>query len=157
MRHAHARRADPETSHMAARAIDPYLSALQIKVEDYALEKGEDGFCDAQMCDELDDPLSTLRTRRSELVEDRNILKDSGRRQRWGGSARSRIVWIHRKFHPDPGPIIPPGSKRQKVEADVKLANELASIADFLEREGREAAAETIRRGADRVRAKKGR
>lgn len=120
---AHARRADPQSSHRAADAVTPNLRELQARVEAYARRKGQHGFTDAEMSHELEDPGSTYRTRRSELA-DRNIVLDSGHQRRFGESARMRTVWIHRDFAKDPPPIcVPP---RPLVKEDRDRARQMA-------------------------------
>lgn len=145
---AHARRADPETSHHAADAVTPDLRQLQARVADYARRQGAAGFMDAQMSADLDDTSSTLRTRRSELAA-RNIIIDSGQRRKWQDSPRLRIVWVHRDFVADPPPIVeptPPASASDRLEAKA-LGNSLVSIAAGFRRQGFGAAAEQIERG----------
>lgn len=102
---AHARRDDPDTSHEAAAAVTPGLRELQQRVENFARTCGLDGFTDAEMQAQLDDPSSTLRTRRSELAA-RHIVIDSGKRRTFGESPRRRIVWLHRAFVDNPPPIV---------------------------------------------------
>lgn len=147
---AHARRGDPDTSHEAARAITPQLTEIQMRVSAYAKRSGAAGFTDAQMEHELDDPGSTLRTRRAELTE-RNIILDSGMRRSWGDSPRRRIVWRHRDYAVNPPPIAepeaPPGSPAlappDKSEA-ARLAPLLPGIASRLRDLGYSAAAVEI-------------
>lgn len=150
---AHARRDDPRTSHDAARAISPRLTEIQQRVESYAYGKGHGGFTDAQMSAELEDAGSTLRTRRAELVE-KALVVDSGMRRTFGGSPRKRVVWVHRLFA-DPIRLVRSDDEAPASDhslADTELANSLDSIAATLEREGRDRAAATIRRGAARIR-----
>jgi hypothetical protein len=144
---AHARRDDPETSHEAAAAVTPDLRQLQARVADYARRAGPDGFTDAQMEDDLDDPGSTLRTRRSELTA-RNIVLDSGRTRRHGDSARQRIIWLHRDFVPGAPPVCePPAPATPADRAEGKaMSARLGVLAASLRREGRSALADELER-----------
>lgn len=124
---AHARASDPDTSHAAADAITPHLSELQRWIESYAFGKGTAGFCDAEMAYELDDPTSTLRSRRAELTE-KLLIVDSGRRKRYGESERQRIVWVHRTFADSQPPDRHRQSKAEQRQSDARtIAAELES------------------------------
>jgi len=135
---AHARREDPETSHEAADSVTPALRQLQAKVADYAKRRGRVGFTDAQMSNDLNDPGSTLRTRRSEMTA-RNIIVDSGERRTFGDSARQRIVWKHRDFVPGAPPICePPTPPSDEDRAEGRdMAIKLAEYAASQRKEGR--------------------
>jgi hypothetical protein len=95
---AHARRTDPHTSHEAASVATLGIERQRSLVLAYAKSRGDKGFMDIDLEDAY--PLesdSGLRTRRSELTA-RNIILDSGRRDRATGSNRRRIVWMHRDW-----------------------------------------------------------
>jgi hypothetical protein len=149
---ARARRTDPDTSHQAAAAVTPGLRELQQRVETFARLAGFDGFTDAEMEDKLDDPGSTLRTRRSELTA-RNIVLDSGQRRTFGDSTRRRIVWVHRDYHPSPPPIceaprvltkeersrgighaakLDAGARQMRSEGRAGFADQLAEAASYI-------------------------
>lgn len=123
---AHTRRHDPGTSYAAADAVTPNLRELQARVEGYARRRGPDGFTDAELSSDLDDPGSTYRTRRAELVA-RNIVFDSGVRRRFGDSPRKRIVWVHRDFVPGAPAICDPAGKvsRDDRETALQMASEM--------------------------------
>jgi hypothetical protein len=154
---AHARRTDPETSHEAAAHATLGIERQRRLVEVYAVARGAVGFMDAQLEDahptESD---SGLRTRRSELTA-RNIILDSGRRDRMPGSPRKRIVWAHRDFIDNAPPIrdAPPSSAQltvDRAEAHAK-ATLLATIAAGLRRtHGLDAAATEIEAAAELLR-----
>lgn len=114
---AHARRTDPGTSHEAAAVATQGIERQRRLVEAFAKVRGERGFMDIEMEDahpaESD---SGLRTRRSELTA-RNIVLDSGRRDRHAGSVRRRIVWVHREFvtNPPPERDAPPNAAMTEV------------------------------------------
>lgn len=114
---AHARRTDPHTSHEAAAAATQGIERQRRLVNAFAQTRGERGFMDIEL--EEAHPLesdSGLRTRRSELTA-RNIIIDSGRRDRHGGSVRKRIVWVHREFvtNPPPEREVEPGAAQIEV------------------------------------------
>jgi hypothetical protein len=88
--HAKARRTDPRTSHEAAQAVTPSLTAVQRRVMRYAQAKGQ--FIDLDLEVHAGDHGSTLRTRRRELV-DLGLLRDSGGTRRPEGRARRFIIW----------------------------------------------------------------
>lgn len=101
---AHARRTDPATSHEAAAAATLGIERQRKLVESFAKGRGERGFMDIELEEaHPNESDSGLRTRRSELTA-RNIVLDSGRRDRASGSTRRRIVWVHRDFVPDAPP-----------------------------------------------------
>lgn len=86
---------DPETSREAAEAIQPTKTAIQRKVEDYALRAGAVGFTDyALSLAHHSGWSSTYRTRRAELTE-AGVIVDSGRRERLA-TGRRAIVWVHK-------------------------------------------------------------
>lgn len=150
---AHARRTDPETSHDAADSVTPDLRQLQARVADYAKRRGRLGFTDAQMSNDLQDPGSTLRTRRSELTA-RNIILDSGERRTFGESARQRIVWVHRDFVKNPPAICePPKPATDEDRADGRdMATKLAGYAASMKKEGRTMFADELNEAADIMR-----
>lgn len=150
---AHTRRGDPGTSHEAAQAVSPDLRVLQARVANYARSKGPAGFCDAEMTEELDDPGSTMRTRRAEL-HDMCIILDSGRRKKWGESPRNRIVWVHRDFYENAPPFNRPAASASAADRQeaTALGNSLVSIANGFRRQGFAAAAAQIERGGEMLR-----
>lgn len=150
---AHARRDDPETSHEAAAAVTPGLRELQQRVENFARSCGLEGFTDAEMQHWLDDPSSTLRTRRSELTA-RHIVIDSGKRRTFGDSPRRRIVWLHRAFVDNPPPIIDAPRVLTKVERGkgVEHAATLESAAKQMRSEGRALFANQLQAAATYIR-----
>lgn len=87
-----ARRTDPATSHEAARAITPDLTAIQRRVLRFAQRRGGEGFTDLDLEHLMGDHGSTFRTRRRELV-DRGMVRDTGATRRPEGRARRFIVW----------------------------------------------------------------
>lgn len=89
---AHARRTDPDTSHMAADEITPALRQLQAMVLAYAARRGLGGFTDPEMNEDFGTHLSTYRTRRAELVE-MGLIEDSGKRLQVGGKGRKHAIW----------------------------------------------------------------
>lgn len=152
---AHARSTDPQTSHEAADAITPHVPILRQRVHIYAHARGSMGFCDAQMETEIDEPGSSLRTRRAELTE-RNIILDSGRTMKFGDSPRERIVWVHRDFVDNPPPILrakqaPAQPDHLKEQAKV-TALVLDGFAVSLNKEGRSALARELTATADLLR-----
>lgn len=124
---AHARRTDPGTSHEAAAAATLGIERQRKLVEAFAKGRGERGFMDIELEEaHPNESDSGLRTRRSELTA-RNIILDSGRRDRAPQSARKRIVWVHRDHVPDPPPMreAPPNAAQTEVlkgEAHQKAA-----------------------------------
>lgn len=152
MMEAHARRADPDTSHEAAAAVTPDLRELQRIVENYAKGRGGEGFTDAQMEDDLDQHGSTLRTRRSELAA-RNIVLDSGQRRTYG-SPRRRVVWVHRDYVMDPPPLCEPPRALTKEERGRGLehAVQLEAGARQMANEGRSLFAQQLRDAAGYIR-----
>jgi hypothetical protein len=136
---AHARRTDPSTSHEAAVVATQGIERQRRLVEAFARVRGERGFMDVELEDAH--PLesdSGLRTRRSELAA-RNIVLDSGRRDRHGDSARRRIVWVHRDFVASPPPEreAPPNAAQIEIltgEAHAKSAM-LRQHAAYLKRQ----------------------
>lgn len=135
---AHARRSDPLTSHQAAEAVTPGLTALQRLVEQFAREHPE-GFLDVELCarfENLGD--STMRTRRAELAA-RNLILDSMRRRKPDGATTPHTVWIHRQFVDGAPPLVepePPATNADR-EAGKAMAGELADGARQMRREGR--------------------
>lgn len=127
---AHARRDDPQTSHQAADSVTPGLGAIQQRVEVWARSKPE-GFLDLDLVDALADlGPSTARTRRAELVA-RNIILDSGRRERPEGASTPHTIWIHRNHVPGAPPIREapdPITPKDRDDAR-KLAIQLAGVA----------------------------
>lgn len=73
---ARARRTDPVTSHDAADGVTPHLSVLQRQVLGWAVRQ-VGGFIDPELQDFFDNPGSTHRTRRCELV-DLGLIKPVG-------------------------------------------------------------------------------
>lgn len=150
---AYARRHDPDTSHEAAAAVTPNLGELQQRVESYAFSKGPEGFTDAEMAHDLQDPGSTYRTRRHELAA-RNVVLDSGQRRTFGPSARKRIVWVHRRFADNPPPVCEP--PRVMTPADrqrgTAIAIRLEGSARQMDNEGRALFATSLREAADFIR-----
>ncbi len=151
---AHARASDPQTSHDAAEAVTPGLGAIQQRVEAFA-KRQRHGFLDIDLTEALDDlGPSTVRTRRAELVA-RNVVLDSGRREKPDGATSAHTVWIHRDFVPGAPTVIepvPPVSGETKA-AGKAMAAELAQFATSLRKEGRgmlsgrlEEAADVLRR-----------
>lgn len=103
--HTRARKTDPETSRMAAEAIQPARYTIRQQVEQFALDAGADGFTDEALCGAFANRAgSTMRTRRSELGFE-NIVIDSLRRQT-NSKGREMIVWVHRNHHSSPPPQI---------------------------------------------------
>lgn len=153
MDQAHARRSDPDTSHEAAAAVTPGLRELQQQVEVFARSNGYDGFTDAEMEARLDDPGSTLRTRRSELTA-RNIVLDSGQRRTFGESPRRRIVWLHRDFATNPPPICDAPRVLTKEERGRGLEHvaTLEAGARQMRNEGRSAFAQQLTDAANYIR-----
>lgn len=158
---AHARRTDPDTSLEAAAVASQGIERQRNLVLAYAKGRGDKGFMDVDL--EEAHPLesdSGLRTRRSELTA-RNIILDSGRRDRAAGSNRKRIVWMHRDWvdNPPPEREAPPNAAQTDVlkgEAHqaaarlrqhaaylkrqyglAALANDLDSVAELLSNLGR--------------------
>lgn len=114
---AHARSTDPLTSHQAAAAITPGLNSLQHRVEEWALRQTQ-GFLDIDACEAMPDlGGSTVRTRRAELAQ-RNIILDSGRRQKPEGASTPHTVWVHRSFVADAPPILEPVSPASTAERE---------------------------------------
>lgn len=160
--HAHARRTDPDTSHEAADAATVEIKGKRALVERYARGVGPAGFMDIQMSEALGDEGSTLRTRRSELTE-QNIILDSGRRGRWGDSARERIIWVHRNFVDNPPPIIGPqitiesdrpvGVPDHLKQSAIAMAVEFDGYAKTAKAEGRSFLAERMEANAALLRA----
>lgn len=124
---AHARNSDPQTSHEAAAAATQGIERQRALVRAYAKSRGDRGFMDIDL--EEAHPLesdSGLRTRRSELTA-RNIVLDSGRRDRAPGSTRRRIVWVHRDFVDNPPAIKDPPPSAGQVEVLRGEAHEVAA------------------------------
>ena len=87
------RRSDPLTSFQADDSIQLSLRMLQHKVLNYIRERMEFGSTDEELSIALDCPRqSTMRTRRSELV-DLGLIVDSSRRRKTS-TGRNAIVWI---------------------------------------------------------------
>jgi hypothetical protein len=152
---AHARRTDPRTSHEAAAAATLGIERQRAMVLAYAKSRGMNGFMDVQLEEAYpDESDSGLRTRRSELTA-RNIVLDSGRRDRHSPrSNRRRIIWIHREFVPNPPPEreAPPNAAQTDVlkgEAHSKAAT-LRTNASYLRKTyGLDALARDMESSAD--------
>ena len=126
---AHARRSDPATSHRAADVVTPVLNAIQRQVEQYAKSKLS-GFLDVDLVAAFPDMgPSTLRTRRSEL-SDRNIILDSGKRQKPDGASSPHTVWIHRDYVAGAPPVCEPKAPTVVTDEDRKAALDLADKLD---------------------------
>lgn len=164
---AHARHTDPCTSHEAADAATVEIKTKRAMVVRFARGAGPAGFMDAQMSESLGDDGSTLRSRRSELTE-ANIILDSGRRGRWGDSARERIIWVHRNYVDDPPPILgeqlvqaakdagtytPPGQPDPLKRSALAMAIEFDGYARAVRAEGRSALADRMEANAALLRA----
>jgi hypothetical protein len=92
-----ARRTDPETSHQAARAINPQTESIRRQVEGFAFSRGERGFIDEELSAAFDaSDSSSYRTRRAELTEVGTICDSGQTRKNEGG--RQCIIWVHRAF-----------------------------------------------------------
>lgn len=151
---AHARRADPRTSHAAAAAVTPGLPELQARVEKIAL-RFPDGFTDVDLWHAGGEtPLSTLRTRRGELMA-RNIILDSGQRVIPEGRTQRHTVWIHRSFVASPPEIREPEAVASIAELKIRgrdAAVELDKGADQMHKEGRAMWARQLREIAQLMR-----
>lgn len=138
---APTRRGSPHTSYRAADAIAPHASASEAEVERFAKAAGADGFIDEKMAAGLPDAgYSSYRTRRKSL-SDRNIILDSGRREK-NERGRDCIVWVHRKFYPGQAPPVleearsAHASEPEKAEARA-MAAKLREYEGALFKEGR--------------------
>lgn len=87
---ARARNGDPSTSHEAARRVTPKIGTWRAKVE-AALKANPEGLTDFELERMLGGRPQTVRTRRSELVDD-GVVCDTGER-RPTDSGSSAIVW----------------------------------------------------------------
>jgi hypothetical protein len=85
-----ARPNDVEPSHEAARRVQVRLNALQRKVLAILVMAGPQGLTDLRLQERGANSLSTLRTRRAELVE-AGLVEDTGRRVVQDGT--SRTIW----------------------------------------------------------------
>lgn len=153
---AHARRTDPPTSHEAALAATSRLEVQRLLVVSFARGCGAKGFMDIQLEERFpDESDSGLRTRRSELAA-RNIILNTGRTGTYGGSARKRIIWVHRECVENAPDIIdaaPNAAQREVLrgEAHAKAA-ELATLAAGFRRQGYGPAADVIDEAAELLR-----
>lgn len=151
---AHARRTDPETSHKAAEAVTPGLNAIQRQVEAFARTKLS-GFLDRDLVEAFPDMgPSTLRTRRAELVA-RNIILDSGRRERPEGAASPHTIWIHRNYVAGAPAVCdppPPAEIGKAIDEALAAATLSESWAKQMHSEGRAAFAQGLRDQADLLR-----
>jgi hypothetical protein len=89
---AHARRADPQTSHDAARAATNDMTWIQNRILRYAQQCGREGFTDFEMYAHFEEFDSNYRSRRAEL-RDAGYIEDSAMRRRKDGKGRQFIVW----------------------------------------------------------------
>lgn len=132
----YTRSGDPETSHEAEEAARLALREDQATVERYARERGAEGFTDWQMHRDLEDDTSTYRSRRADLVA-RRILVDSGNRRREPESSspqRNRVVWVHREFRTNVGPVLTEEEARKRPRGlSADLQAEAALHANRLE------------------------
>lgn len=120
------RRDAPDTSRMAAAAIQPVRFTVRQKVDDFAKQHSQ-GFIDEEL--EANWPnmtSSTLRARRSELVDD-GFIFDCGRR-RMNSKGRLQIVWLHRDHHPCPPPLRERQPKMSKDHQIVTLEAKVRSL-----------------------------
>ena len=150
---AHARRSDPETSHQAAAAVTPGLNALQQRVEAWAMRQ-PGGFLDIDACEAMPDlGGSTVRTRRAELAQ-RNIILDSGKRQKPEGASTPHTVWVHRQFVKDAPPIMEPVDGPSSADRDAAraAAARLDGWARSLKAEGRSMLADGLAEAAEIMR-----
>lgn len=83
------RRNDPETSRLAANRVFPHLSNIQERVLVF-VKNCTAGCTDLDISNYFEEPGSTYRTRRAELVA-MGRIKDSGRTIKQAGSRRT--VW----------------------------------------------------------------
>ncbi len=86
-----ARRSDPSTSREAAEKIVAKLRPLQQRVYEVLKAAGPDGLTDLDLEAKCGSHGSTYRTRRAELVNDKGLVVDTGRRRMQRG--RKRIIW----------------------------------------------------------------
>lgn len=137
---AHARRTDPETSHAAAKVVDPHLQQIRDRVAFFARQCGEIGFIDEELSAKFGaEASSSYRTRRNELTVAGEIV-DSGRKKK-NGSGRDCIVWVHRNFLSAP-PKMPPMSS---IDTKVAMAfRNMEAGARQMRNEGRIGFAEQI-------------
>lgn len=147
---AHARRDDPDTSHLAADTIRPAVPTIRLQVKNYAHEHFE--FTDDELVHAFpDSPESSYRKRRSELTEQGWIV-DTGKR-RANGDGNLCIVWQHRDHHPDPPPLKTKSgkaSKETKAEAQ-SYVPQLRNYARQMRGEGRGAFANDLERAAELI------
>lgn len=86
---------DQPTSIMAARQIVPMITEFKKRVIAYAMSKGHEGFCDAEMNNFFGEINSSYRTRRADLTRD-GIILNSGRTKKYGRA--KHIIWVHKDF-----------------------------------------------------------
>jgi len=95
-------------------------------VLDYAARR-RDGFTDHDLWAlRPETPESSLRKRRSELVEENRLL-DTGR-VRTNGNGQEAKVWIDRAFHHNPPPIVEREQKISSAEQIKRLETRVASM-----------------------------
>lgn len=87
---------DQPTSIMAAQQIVPLISEFKKKVMIYAMMRGFNGFCDAEMNQFFGEIGSSYRTRRAELTRE-GIIINSGRTRTYG-SNRQHIIWVYKDY-----------------------------------------------------------
>ena len=85
------RSADPATSREAAASLTTSVTAIKLRVLNYARQCGERGFTDAELSEAMDCTGSTYRTRRAELVAAGAIVKTGAVRRSTRG--RAHIIW----------------------------------------------------------------
>lgn len=85
------RRSDPSTSREAAEKIFAKLRPLQQQVYEVLKSAGPAGLTDLDLEERCGSHGSTYRTRRAELVNDKGLVVDTGRKRMQKG--RNRIIW----------------------------------------------------------------
>jgi hypothetical protein len=87
---------DQPTSIMAARQIVNLIPEFKKRVIAFAMSKGHQGFCDAEMNDFFGYFGSSYRTRRAELTRE-GVIVNLGQTRTYG-SNRQHIIWVHKDF-----------------------------------------------------------
>lgn len=123
------RRNDHSTSRKAA--VQVKRTTLRQIVLDYASRRS-DGFTDHDLWAlRPETPESSLRKRRSELVEENRLL-DTGR-VRINENGQEAKVWIDRAFHHNPPPIVEREQKISRAEQIVRLEAEVERLRRILD------------------------